>query len=152
MRKIEAALLANGFSRDEVIVAHPEHLDKVISSDTKVLSISANDPLGIGPATSTFVELWGGEGRMAVKLKQLLQHKSIQIHKPKIFLGGPVEKYQLGREVGVSEVTDDDRARIKPYLNDYCKEFGCDPDVLARHPFTRLSPSSTRPYGRIYVY
>jgi len=89
MRKIEAALLSNGFKRDEIIVAHPDHLDKVISKDTKVLSISANDPLGIGPATSTFVELWGGEGRMAVKLRELLQNKSVKKHKPKIFLGGP---------------------------------------------------------------
>ena len=89
MRKIEAALLANGFRRDEVIVAHPDQIDKVISENTKVLSISANDPLGIGPATSTFVELWGGEGRMAVKLRQLLQDESIKKYKPTIFLGGP---------------------------------------------------------------
>lgn len=89
MRKIEAALLASGFTRDEVIVAHPDQLDKVISADTKILSISANDPLGIGPATSTFVELWGGEGRMAVKLRELLQKKAIKKYKPRIFLGGP---------------------------------------------------------------
>ncbi len=88
-RKLEAALLANGFSRDEIILAHPDHLNKVITADTKILAISANDPLGIGPATSTFVELWGGEGRMAVKLRELLRHPSIQRFKPKIFLGGP---------------------------------------------------------------
>ncbi|UCE04799.1 MAG: radical SAM protein, partial [bacterium] len=87
MRKIEAALLANGFQRDEVIVAHPDYLDKVITAETKILSISANDPLGIGPATSTFVELWGGEGRMAIKLKELLQNKAIKKYKPTIFLG-----------------------------------------------------------------
>jgi hypothetical protein len=34
MRKVEAALLANGFQRDEVIVAHPNHLHKVIGDDT----------------------------------------------------------------------------------------------------------------------
>ncbi len=89
MRKIEAALLSSGFTRDKVIVAHPDHLDKVISEDTKILSISANDPLGIGPATSTFVELWGGEGRMSVKLRELLQKESIKKYKPRIFLGGP---------------------------------------------------------------
>ncbi len=89
MRKIEAALLANGVKRDEVIVAHPGHINKVISKETKILSISANDPLGIGPATSTFVELWGGEGRMAVRLRELLQNESIKKYKPKIFLGGP---------------------------------------------------------------
>ena len=89
MRKVEAALLASGFKREDVIVAHPDHLDQVMSADTKILSISANDPLGIGPATSTFVELWGGEGRMAVKLKELLGSTAIKKFNPKVFLGGP---------------------------------------------------------------
>lgn len=89
MRKVEAALLASGFQRDEVIVAHPNHLHKVISDDTKILSISSNDPLGIGPATSTFTELWGGEGRMAVKLRELLRSRLMRRYKPAVFLGGP---------------------------------------------------------------
>ena len=89
IRKIEAALLSDGFQRDDVIVAHPNFLHKVIDSDTKIVAISSNDPLGIGPATSTFVELWGGEGRMAFKLRELLNHPSIRKHKPTIFLGGP---------------------------------------------------------------
>ncbi|GAI83621.1 unnamed protein product, partial [marine sediment metagenome] len=50
---------------------------------------SSNDPLGIGPATSTFTKLFGGEGRMAVKLRELLNSPSIKIYKPRIFLGGP---------------------------------------------------------------
>jgi len=89
MRRIEAALLANGFRREDIIVAHPEHLDKAVTADTKIISISSNDPLGVGPATSTFVEIWGGEGRMAHKLRELLNHLSIKKHRPFIFLGGP---------------------------------------------------------------
>jgi radical SAM superfamily enzyme YgiQ (UPF0313 family) len=88
-RKIEAVLLANGFRRDEVILAHPDHLAKVVSSETRILAVSSNDPLGIGPATSTFVQLWGGEGRMAVKLRELLNQPVIRKYRPKIFLGGP---------------------------------------------------------------
>ena len=89
MRKIEAALLSKGFRREEVIVAHPAYLDRVVTDETKILSISSNDPLGIGPATSTFVELWGGEGRMAVKLRELLNTPSLRKHRPTVFLGGP---------------------------------------------------------------
>ena len=89
MRKIEAALLDKGFSPDEVIVAHPDFIHKVVDRETRILSISSNDPLGIGPATSTYTELLGGEGRMAVKLRKLLSHPSILEHKPYIFLGGP---------------------------------------------------------------
>lgn len=106
-RKVEAALLKNGFQRDEVIVTHPNYIDKVITQNTKVLSITAKDPLGIGPATSTFVELWGGEGRMAVKLRELLtKSNAIKKYRPKVFLGGPgawqLEVYpDKRRELGI---------------------------------------------------
>jgi hypothetical protein len=39
-RKIEAALLDNGFKREDVVVAHPEHLDKVAGSNTKVMVVT----------------------------------------------------------------------------------------------------------------
>ena len=88
-RKIEAALLDYGFRRDDIIVAHPEHLDKVIGPNTQVVGITENDPLGIGPATSTFTQLFGGEAYMAVKFRELLNHPTIQKYKPKIIIGGP---------------------------------------------------------------
>ncbi len=109
MRKIEAALLDNGFSADDVAVVHPDHINRVVDSDTKIISISSNDPLGIGPATSTFVELWGGEGRMAIKLRELLHCKAVMKHKPTVFLGGP-GSWQLDvhrdkmKELGVHHV------------------------------------------------
>jgi radical SAM superfamily enzyme YgiQ (UPF0313 family) len=87
-RKIEAALLNNGFKREDVIVAHPEYLEKVVGSNTKVLAITENDPLGMGPATSTFTQLFGGQAYMAVKFKELLNHPAVQMHKPKIVVGG----------------------------------------------------------------
>jgi radical SAM superfamily enzyme YgiQ (UPF0313 family) len=88
-RKIEAALLANGFKRDDVVIVHPDHIDKFVTEETKIVGLTVIDPLGIGPATSTFTKLWGGEGRMAVKLRKLLNSKSIKKHKPTIVAGGP---------------------------------------------------------------
>jgi radical SAM superfamily enzyme YgiQ (UPF0313 family) len=94
-RKVEAALLNNGFKRENVIVAHPEHLEKVVGPNTKVIGITENDPLGMGPATSTFTQLFGGEAYMAVKFRELLDHPVIQKYKPKIVVGGP-GAWQLG--------------------------------------------------------
>jgi hypothetical protein len=45
-RKIEAALWNSGFKRADVIVTHPEHLEKVVGSNTKVVGITENDPFG----------------------------------------------------------------------------------------------------------
>jgi radical SAM superfamily enzyme YgiQ (UPF0313 family) len=109
MRKVEAALLAKGFRRDEVVVAHPRHIGKLIGPETQIVSVSSNDPLGIGPATSTFVELWGGEGRMAGKLRELLANPVFARYKPTVFLGGP-GAWQLAvhpdkqKELGVHHV------------------------------------------------
>jgi len=88
-RKVEAALLEHGFSRKDIIVAHPEHLEKAVGPGTKVVGITENDPLGIGPATSTFAGIFAGEAYMAIKFRELLNHRSIRKSKPKIIVGGP---------------------------------------------------------------
>jgi radical SAM superfamily enzyme YgiQ (UPF0313 family) len=88
-RKIEAALLNNGFKREDVIVTPPEHLEKTVGPNTKALGVTENDPLGIGPATSTFTQLFGREAYMAIKFKELLDHPAVKTYKPKIVVGGP---------------------------------------------------------------
>jgi len=107
-RKIEAALLDYGFRREDVIVAHPEHLDKVIGPETKALGITENDPLGIGPATTTFTEIFGGEAYMAVKFREILNHPSVRRYKPKIVVGGAgawqLEDEEVRKELGIDTV------------------------------------------------
>jgi len=89
-RKTEAALLGHGFKKEDLIVAHPEQLDKVVGPKTKVVGITETDPLGIAPATSTFTQLFSGEAFMAIKFQELLNHPSIQSYKPKIVVGDQV--------------------------------------------------------------
>ncbi|MCW4028815.1 MAG: B12-binding domain-containing radical SAM protein [Candidatus Bathyarchaeota archaeon] len=104
-RKIEAALLNNGFKRDDIIVAHPDHLDQTVGPNTKILCITENDPLGLGPATSTFTQLFGGEAYMTLKFKEILNHPAVQKYKPKIMVGGAgawqLEDAQTRKELGV---------------------------------------------------
>ncbi|MHC1636181.1 MAG: B12-binding domain-containing radical SAM protein [Candidatus Methanospirareceae archaeon] len=89
LRKIEAALIENGFSEDEVIVTRPDVLDKVIDEDTKVIGISTNDPLGLGPASSTFVDLAGKESFTALSFRRLLSNPLIRKYRLKVIVGGP---------------------------------------------------------------
>jgi len=107
-RKIEAALLDYGFKREDVVVAHPEHLHKVIGPETKALGITENDPLGIGPATTTFTEIFGGEAYMAIKFREILNHPSVKKYKPKIIVGGPgawqLEDEDIRRDLGIDTV------------------------------------------------
>ncbi len=54
LRKVEAGLLRDGFRRDEVVVAHPDHIEKFIGPETQVIGTYEMDPLGMGPVTMTF--------------------------------------------------------------------------------------------------
>lgn len=54
LRKVEAGLLRDGFRRDEVVVAHPDYIEKFIGPETQVIGTYEMDPLGMGPVTMTF--------------------------------------------------------------------------------------------------
>jgi len=54
LRKLEAALLRDGFKREDVVVAHPDHVEKFIGPETQVVGTYEMDPLGMGPVTMTF--------------------------------------------------------------------------------------------------
>ena len=57
LRKVEAGLLRDGFKREDVVVAHPDHIEKFIGPETQVIGTHEMDPLGMGPVTMTFT--WG---------------------------------------------------------------------------------------------
>jgi glutamate synthase domain-containing protein 3 len=74
------------------------------------------------------------------------------MHGGQIFLRGPVEKWQLGKEVDEAKIDDPCWEKLERHLADFSREFNLDPDQFARCDFTRLMPASHRPYGKIYVY
>ena len=54
LRKLEASLLSDGYNPGDVVVAHPDYIDKFIGPETEVVGIYEMDPLGMGPVTMTF--------------------------------------------------------------------------------------------------
>ena len=56
IRKIEAALLKDGFKREEVVVAHPKKIEKFIDEKTTIDGVNTMDPYGLGPVTLMFTE------------------------------------------------------------------------------------------------
>ena len=119
-RKIESILLSGGFTPEDVVVAHPEHLNKVVGPDTKVVGFTENDPLGIGPATSTFTSLFGGDAYMKFKFREVLQDPSIQEYKPNIIVGGPgawqLTESAVRKELGITTVVLGEGEMVVPDL------------------------------------
>ncbi len=90
LRKIEA-ILKDSF---EVIAVHPDDIEDFIS-DAKVVGISAMDPLGYGPVSTTFTTFLGGEAMTRIEFLKLLD--VVREYDCKIVVGG-AGAWQLLRE------------------------------------------------------
>jgi radical SAM superfamily enzyme YgiQ (UPF0313 family) len=105
LRKIEASLLSDGFTEEDVIVAHPEHLETVIGDETEILGISTNDPLGLGPASTTFSDLIGKESYSSIFFRKFIKNPLIRKYNSKVIVGGPgawqLENERIRAKLGI---------------------------------------------------
>lgn len=111
LRRIEAALLAGGFSPDEVVVVGEDQLDSVIGRATRVIGISSGEPAGLGMNTSTMTGVVGGRIYPEVMFRRLMRkvHRLNRDVSAKIVLGGPGAWQIAGdsakcKELGVDHV------------------------------------------------
>lgn len=74
------------------------------------------------------------------------------MHGGVIYIRDKVKDYQVGLEVEVREVDEKDRQELRKLLIPYCKEFDLDINKIMDAYFSRLTPVSSRPYGKLYAY
>jgi radical SAM superfamily enzyme YgiQ (UPF0313 family) len=104
MRKVEASLLEAGFSRDEVVVAHPNFLEKFIGSKTEIVGITHDDPLG-KIARREIEEIIGrGAPHNRIEFLKLVNHSIITKYKPKIVVGGNGAWELIGENLPVDHI------------------------------------------------
>ena len=92
LRRVEAALLAGGFSPDEVAVVGEEGLRRAIGPDTRVIAVSSGEPAGHGMNTSTMTGVVGGRiwpQAMFARLMRTLRRAAAAAPEAKVILGGP---------------------------------------------------------------
>jgi radical SAM superfamily enzyme YgiQ (UPF0313 family) len=104
MRKVEAALLEAGFSEEEVFVAHPDHLEKAVGPDTKIVGITHDDPMGKIAAREIEEMIGKGAPHNRSKFLSLLSHPKILEHKPCIIVGGNGAWELMGEDVPVDHI------------------------------------------------
>ncbi len=90
MRKIQAILIANGFSETDIATSHPKYLNNYVGSNTKILAISTMDPLALAYVDLTYsAVLEMGETANALEFRNLLlKTKCIKKYQPKVIVGG----------------------------------------------------------------
>ncbi len=74
------------------------------------------------------------------------------MHGGAMFIRGEVEDYQLGTEVDIAQIEDEDWDMLETIIERYCQAFGLDAEHFSRDEFIKLYPWSSRPYGKLYAY
>ena len=137
LRKIEAALLDYGFDENEVVVVAPDKIRKFVGSNTKIIGVSSNDPLGRGPASTTFTGPSGlvpGESYIAWKFRELVTDPYLKKWGAKIVVGGPgawqLEDPEPRRELGIDVVVIGEGENVVPPLFEKIIGGGDVPEVV----------------------
>ncbi len=74
------------------------------------------------------------------------------MHGGVIYLRGQVEPHQLGKEVGVYSLDEEDRKSILPLLTEFSNDMGIKLNTILEEDFIKLLPRTYRPYGDLYTY
>lgn len=74
------------------------------------------------------------------------------MHGGVIYVRGPVQGHQLGKEVSVVDPSPEDTARIEELVTDFCRVHGFDAAEVLSRPFGKIAPFTHRPYGKLYAY
>lgn len=74
------------------------------------------------------------------------------IHGGKIYIRGRVDSHLLGKEIMISEMDDSDFSLLRNLIGEFSCEFDLNSDFIINKEYTKLIPSSHRPYGNLYAY
>ena len=93
---------------------------------------------------------------LGLTLNGSMKHKASFIgtgmHAGVIYLRGTVEEHQLGKEVGVGDLDENDWLVLGKLLDEYSAHFDLDTKKITGDKFLKLTPRYLRPYGRLYAY
>ncbi len=120
LRKIEASLIASGIPHEEVAICHPDRLATMVDSDTKVVGVTSSDPMGVGPASSTFSSLLDKESYTRYFFRRLMEDLSAKATNAMIIVGGPgawqLSSDELRRHLGIHCLVEGEGELIAPQL------------------------------------
>ncbi|MEM2891026.1 MAG: radical SAM protein [Thermoplasmata archaeon] len=120
LRKIQAALIRSGIPEKDIAVAYPDSIHRVVDEKTKVIGINTSDPMGLGPASSTFSSLIGKEPYTAFFFRTLVTNEAIRRSGAKVIVGG-AGAWQLGDEairerLGIDTLVEGEGELVAPQL------------------------------------
>lgn len=113
----------------------------------------------IGDTAQDFLGEYMAGGIMVVlglNLKEGEKHRTNYIgtgmHGGVIYLRGNINDYQLGKEVGIAEINEEDYSKLERLVDEFSVHFSHDSKEILKNKFIKLFPLYLRPYGRLYAY
>jgi radical SAM superfamily enzyme YgiQ (UPF0313 family) len=120
LRKIEAALIRSGIPAEDIAVCRPDRLAKMVDSDTKVVGVTSFDPMGVGPASSTFSSLLSKETYSKYFFRSLMEELRTRAANAPIIVGGPgvwqLTNDEARKQFGISCLVEGEGELIAPPL------------------------------------
>jgi len=74
------------------------------------------------------------------------------IHGGEIFVRGKVDELYLGVGAKQTPANEEQKASIRPVVEDFAKMFGMDPTPILDAEYTRIAPASARPFASKYTW
>ena len=74
------------------------------------------------------------------------------MHGGVIYIRGKVDESNLGKEVGIVDFTEKDANQLGKILKEFAEDLNLSFDEIMSKPFTKIAPTSHRPYGKLYSY
>lgn len=79
-------------------------------------------------------------------------YMGVGMHGGTVYIRGKVDKKKLGKEVGIKELSVEDRITLEKIIKEYATDLELDSDEILNEEFEKLIPISTRPYAKLYTY
>lgn len=73
------------------------------------------------------------------------------IHGGMIYIRDKVEKHKLGVAAKIAEFSQEDRKYLRNLLKEFCETFSYDVEKILDAEFTKITPLTHRPYGKMYT-
>jgi radical SAM superfamily enzyme YgiQ (UPF0313 family) len=113
LRRLQAALIRDGLSAEDIALADDARLDRVIGPRTRVIGLSGGEPAGFGMSSSTMTGVVGGTIYPQAEFQRLLERvhalRAERCPKARLIFGGPgawqlADNDSLRRDLGIDHV------------------------------------------------
>ncbi|MDL1956287.1 MAG: hypothetical protein LWW95_04435 [Candidatus Desulfofervidus auxilii] len=73
------------------------------------------------------------------------------MHGGVIYVRGKVDTFYLGEGAVLKDIEEKDYKLLRKLLKEYCEDFSFELEKIFDHPFQKIVPASSRPYGQLYT-